>query len=463
MRKGDNKMSYYANEKNNKAGKIIVLAAIAAVIALLLAAIAAYGRANRPIETADQLVEHIEKTPVIEGAKTVSEALLSWKIPEFDPELLMTIEVCYEAYYYKDLPSVSELARDTAIFFANNYFESCNKEDLTEISYAMVYSYIGAIGDPYSSYRTAEEFEDYSGDLSGVFAGIGVHVEKNLSNGCIRIVRAIVDSPAAAAGVETGDLIIGVDGFSVAEIGYKRAIELIRGEIGTSVNITVMRGDEQLDFTITRATVVEQSVIYELLADNVALITITSFKANTAKQFNEAIDRAEADGARGIVFDLRSNPGGYVSAICNSLSYLVPNGTPIASFSNDKSASVATDGTAIEPTDHVLSLPSVVICNEYTASAGELFAAAMRDYANMELIKCTIVGHTTYKKGVMQSSLTFESGAALTLTTAYYNPPSGVNYDGVGVVPDVILPDTAEDGDFMSAALAELEKIIAAN
>ena len=114
-------MSHSVNEKNNRAGRIIVLAAIAAVIAVLLAAIAAYGRNNRPIETAEQLIEHIESTPVNEDAESVTEALLSWKLPEFDQTLLMTIEACYEVYYYKDLPAIGELAKDTAISFAKNF------------------------------------------------------------------------------------------------------------------------------------------------------------------------------------------------------------------------------------------------------------------------------------------------------------------------------------------------------
>ena len=456
-------MSYSATEKSGRAGRIIILAAIAAVIAILLAALASYGVTNRPIETAEDLIEHINKTPVNSEAGSVTEALSSWKLPEFDETLLLTIETCYELYYYKDLPGVAELAYDTAIAFANGYFEKCDASDVSEVTYAMIYSYIEALGDPYSHYRTAEEFEEYETDLSGVFAGIGVYVEKNIESGLIRVIRTISGSPAEAAGIKSGDLIIGVDGFLVSEVGYQTAVDLIKGEIGTSVTVTVSRGGEVIDFTMTRATVVEETVVYELLPDGIALISVTSFKATTAKQFAAAIDKAEADGVRGIVFDLRSNPGGYVSAICNSLSYLVPNGTPIASFSSDKSAVYASDGTDVEPTDHVLTIPSVVICNEYTASAGELFTAAMNDYADMGLIESVIVGRTTYKKGVMQSSLTFTDGAALTLTTAYYNPPSGQNFDGVGVVPDVILGESATDEEFMSAALSALAALLTTN
>ena len=456
---------YYERKSSSRAAGIIILAAIAAVIAILFAALTYYGTApeEEGIRNGEDLLAHIEATPVDDSVTTLCDALLTWELPGYYGNLLAAVEDCYVKYYYKDLPPASELATEAAKIFAINYYDDCDKDDIDEVTYALIDSYIAAIGDPYSYFRTAEEFEDYSTDLSGVFAGIGVYVEMNIDNGLIRVIRTIPGSPAEEAGIKGGDLIIGVDGFSVAEIGYQTALDLVKGVVGTSVTVTVSRGNETIDFTMQRATVVEQSVTYELTEDKIALITITSFKGNTAGQFAAAIDAAESDGAVGIIFDLRSNPGGYVFAICDSLSYLVPSGTPIASFSSDRVSEYAVHGTEIEPEDHVLSLPCVVICNEYTASAGELFTAAMRDYNEMGLIDCTLVGHTTYKKGIMQSSLTFSTGATLTLTTAYYNPPLGVNYDGIGVVPHVVLAPDAEEGLYLTTAQNELNKLLADN
>lgn len=436
---------------------IAAIAIISVITVLSLGTLFSCMSDYSPDMSAEEIKAYIEEHPVGERATSVEEVLRSWRLPAFERDLLLGVERCYKLYYYKDLPATAELAYDTAMYFIDNMYTKVDKNDATEVAYALIDSYIAVIGDPYSYYRTAEEFEDYSTDMSGQFAGIGVSVETSLSGGGIVVINTISGSPAEAAGVMPGDIIIKVNGTSVADVGYNTAVSQIKGEVGTSVNITVKRGDGELDFDITRALVTEQSVGYAILEGNIAVIQITSFKGNTAEQFCEAIDFVEKEGAVGIIFDLRYNPGGYLTAICDSLSYLVPNRTPLASFSSDKTAVVASDGTALEPTDHVLAIPSVVLCNRYTASAGELFTAAMRDFADMGLINALTVGETTYKKGVMQSTFTFQSGAALTLTTAYYNPPLGVNYDGIGVIPDIPLDEGA---DYMSAALDALSSLI---
>ena len=160
----------------------------------------------------------------------------------------------------------------------------------------------------------------------------------------------------------------------------------------------------------------------------------------------------KANGAVGIVYDLRSNPGGYLSSVVDILSYISPKGTTIASFSNDYA------DTMVDDDSHSLTLPSVVICNERTASAGELFTAAMRDFdEEFGYFDVTIVGTTTYGKGVMQSSFHLGDGSFLTLTVAYYNPPSGKNYDGEGITPDV---PVAEDVDPIISAYEEIFKLV---
>lgn len=440
---------------------VIIIVAILAVITVLTVGVL-YSCANSPENleplTKEELTAYINETPASKRASTVEEILIGWRMPSFTKNLLSGVERCYELYYYKELPQKNTLAYDTAMHFINEYFDTVDRSDPTAVAYALIDSYIAAIGDPYSYYRTADQFEDYEEDMSGEFAGIGVSVETSLSNGGILVINTITGSPAEKVGILPGDRIIKVGEKVVAEIGYDVAVSLIKGEVGTIVNITVLRDGEEMAFNIERALVTEQSVVYAMLENNVAYIRITSFKGNTAEQFKEAIDFIEAEGAEGIIFDLRNNPGGYLTAICNALSYLVPSGTPIASFSSDKAAISASHGTQMEPVDHVLTIPAVVICNRYTASAGELFTAAIRDFTEMGLINATTLGETTYKKGVMQSTLTFTNGAALTLTTAYYNPPLGVNYDGIGVVPDIPL---AEDADYVEAAFNKITEIIA--
>ena len=159
-----------------------------------------------------------------------------------------------------------------------------------------------------------------------------------------------------------------------------------------------------------------------------------------------------ANGAVGIVYDLRSNPGGLLVAVVNMLSYIAPDETTIVSFSNDY------DKPKKDSDPHSLSLPSVIICNENTASAGELFTSAMRDFAKeFGYFDVTVVGAKTYGKGVMQSSYPIGDGSYLTLTVAYYNPPSGVNYDGEGITPDV---EVSDDESRLNTAYEEILKLI---
>ena len=452
---GNNRNKYKTGERGR--ALIVAIAIFSVILVLALGTLYSCMSNYSPDMSVEEIKAYIEEHPGSSNATTVEEVLRSWPLPSFKRDLLLGVERCYALYYYKDLPASAELAYDTAMYFIDNLYTEVDKSDATAVAYALIDSYIYAIGDPYSYYRTAEEFKEYETDMSGQFAGIGVSVETSLSNGGILVINTISDSPAETAGILPGDLIIKVNGSLVADIGYDAAVSQIKGEIGTSVTVTVKRGDTEFDLDIVRALVTEQSVGYTMLEGNVAYIRITSFKGNTAEQFCEAIDLAESDGAVGIIFDLCNNPGGYLTAICDSLSYLVPNGTPLASFSSDKTPVSASDGTDLEPTDHVITVPCAVLCNRYTASAGELFTAALRDFNEMGLIRAVTVGETTYKKGVMQSSFTFQSGAALTLTTAYYNPPLGVNYDGVGVIPDV-QPD--EGADIIAEALNALEALI---
>ena len=158
------------------------------------------------------------------------------------------------------------------------------------------------------------------------------------------------------------------------------------------------------------------------------------------------------------VVNLRSNPGGLLSSVITTISCIVPTGTRLVSFSNGPSPVYATHGgTSPEDIDRVYTLPTVILINRSTASAGELFTAAMRDFADDGRFELTIIGETSYGKGVMQSGISFTDGSALTLTTALYYSPSGINYDGVGISPDIAL---AEDDDPIVSALAEMANLL---
>ena len=160
------------------------------------------------------------------------------------------------------------------------------------------------------------------------------------------------------------------------------------------------------------------------------------------------------NGAVAIVYDLRSNPGGYLSAVVKMLYRIAPKGTTVVSFSNDYAPEYK------DKTEASLSLPTVVICNESTASAGELFTAAIRDFETLGFFDVTIVGQKTYGKGVMQSTYSFTDSSSITLTVAYYNPPSGENYDGVGITPDVTVENNSELDSQLDNAYIEINKLI---
>jgi carboxyl-terminal processing protease len=291
--------------------------------------------------------------------------------------------------------------------------------------------------------------------MSGSFVGIGITVQYNERDGIMLVMSVMEESAAEEAGLLAGDKIVAIDGKSLSELGYEGAVSAIRGEIGTDVTVSVERGTERLDLTATRRQITEKTVTYSIDEKKIGYIKLTGFKSNTAEQFRDAIDTVEESGCVGIVFDLRNNPGGYLNAVVDVIDYLVPDGTRIASY-NDR------DGESVFTADdgHEINLPIAVIFNQATASAGELFSAAMRDYGEMGILDTVSVGVTTYAKGVMQSTVSFMDGSTLTLTIAYYNPPSDVNYDGVGVIPDIEVTDSETWDAQLEAAYSAINQKI---
>jgi carboxyl-terminal processing protease len=301
-------------------------------------------------------------------------------------------------------------------------------------------------------------------DMSGKFGGIGVMVEYNDLDESIMVSTVYPDSPAEKAGIKVGDYIHAVDGKTVEELGYLNAVNYVRGEIGTSVEITVLRGEELVTVTAIRGEVEELNVVYEIDDEKqIGYVQIVSFKENTFPQFKEAIDSLESAGVKGIIFDLRNNPGGYVDSVLSVISYLIPNDVPVMSYQykgRDKIELKSKD----QGEDHVVNLPFVVICNQYTASAGEIFTAAIRDYRNDKMLEAKIVGVNTYGKGIMQSSYYYPMDkSTVTFTVAYYNPPCKINYHGTGVTPDVIVEIENNTDTQYEAAVKELQNLISDN
>ena len=399
-----------------------------------------------------------------EGHDRVSEYLRDWGMPLFDKIKFEYFEVCFIQLYNLEggMPETLDHAVKTAELFLESYYSAIDCEDKTAVTDGLISCYVYALGDPYSIYRPPTETENYATDMSGKFGGIGVMVEYNDADESIMINTVYPGSPAEGAGVKVGDYIYAVDGKTVSELGYTNAVNYVRGEIGTTVELTLLRGDEYVTLSMKRAEVEEINVDFSFDEETkIGYVQIVSFKENTFNQFKSAIDELEDLGVEGIIFDLRNNPGGYVNSVCDVISYLISTGNTIMSYQYKNRDPVylrsTDDGKKF---DHTVDLPMVVLCNQYTASAGEIFTAAIRDYRNDGMLNATIVGTQTYKKGIMQNTYYYLDDSSVTLTVAYYNPPCGENYHGIGVTPDVIIENSESEDLQLDAAYAEIFKLL---
>ena len=290
----------------------------------------------------------------------------------------------------------------------------------------MLDGYMYALGDKYSVYHTAEEMQELTNESNGDLVGIGVRVMMDDETGGIRILNVMHDSPALEAGLQVGDVIVKVGDLEVTADTYNTAVNDVAGEAGTELTVTILRNGETFERTLTRRLVRSEAVFLEMQDNHTALIRIYEFTGNAADDFIAAMEEAQKAGATGYVFDVRNNPGGDLGVIVRILDYLLPEG-PIVRII-DASGEVVHTYTSDESE---IQAPMVVLINENTASAAELFTSALLDYD-----KCVTVGQTTYGKGVMQNIITLPDGSGIRLTTHYYNPPYSDNYNRVGIPAD---------------------------
>ncbi len=291
---------------------------------------------------------------------------------------------------------------------------------------------VSALDDKYSAYMTPDEYEQNLIDAKGSITGIGMTVNKG-DNNEIKIVEIAEKGPAEKAGLKINDIIIEVDGKNVNEMEYSDAVNLVRGKAGTEVNIAVKRGDEEISFKMKREEITTETVTSRMLENNIAYIKITGFKENTSHQFNIELKKCLENNASAIIFDVRNNGGGLVSACSDCLDPLLPEGDIAIAEFKDGSTEVICKSDKIE-----LDLPMAVLVNEYSASAAELFAAALRDFG-----KAVLVGQNTFGKGIMQNTYNLDNGGGLKLTVAKYRTVNSECYHGVGLKPDyeTALPD----------------------
>ncbi|HIT08068.1 MAG TPA: S41 family peptidase [Candidatus Merdivicinus faecavium] len=318
------------------------------------------------------------------------------------------------ANVYEKLAEIDQIVR-------NNALEDIDEDALMN---AIADGYMAGLNDDYAYYMDQDEYQNYQMDNAGELIGIGITVSLDES-GYILVNDVTPDSPAAVAGIQAGDLIVRIDDTDVLSVGYNEATAMVRGEEGTRVNITVRRNQEELTLEAVRTKITTTSVSYRMIGEN-GYIKITGFDATTPDDFKAAVSDLQSQGATGLIFDVRNNPGGLLDGVAKVLDFLLPEGD-IVSVTDSK----GNTEVLYESDENSVDMPMVVLVDGNTASAAELFSAALRDYNKAEL-----VGVNTFGKGIMQTAYSLSDGSAINLTTHYYNPPSGVNFHGVGLKPD---------------------------
>ncbi len=306
----------------------------------------------------------------------------------------------------------------------DKYLRDFNMED---VQYAGLKAMVASLGDPYSVYYTPEEFKSFQQNSSGEYYGVGMGIGIDDVTGLAVVSYFLDGSAAKEAGIEVGDLIVSVNGEDVT----KNTLQEIRvkciGEDGTPITIGVKRGEDVLEFTMERKSVELDMAAYKMLDDGIGYMQLKQFSGNCEALFNEGMDYFSEQGAKGIIFDLRNNPGGYLSTVVGMLDRLLPEGTIV--YTEDKYGNRDTKTSDANST----KIPMVLLVNQNTASASEIFAGAIQDYDWGK-----VVGTRTYGKGVVQIVVPIEStGGGLKITSSEYFTPKGRSIDGNGVYPDV--------------------------
>ena len=348
-----------------------------------------------------------------------------------------TIAALYSALP-KELQNIEMLEKLAYIdiYYRANYVGEINEDELI---YGIANGYIAGVGDQFGGYYTADEFKAIMNDTAGNTVGIGVYVTSDGNMEAIRISYVMKDSPANQAGLLPGDVVTHVGGKSVLELGYYSAIELIKGEEGTDVTLTYARKGQSYTVTLKRAKVEVESVIYtkhETEADT-GVVRIIEFNDATTEQFINAVKKAVGtDGCKKIVFDLRNNSGGTLGSVVAMLDFLLPAGELVTvRYADGTTTTHYSDDDGEELTKlYGGDIEMAVLVNGYTASAAELFTCALKDYGVAK-----IVGEKTFGKGCGQNVIPLKDGAGLIFTTFLYDPPVSENYNGIGIVPDVVV------------------------
>lgn len=340
---------------------------------------------------------------------------------------------------------LTQMQRVIDAYYKNEYSE----EDLVEGLYA---GYMSGLGDPYSVYYTKEEFGEMLESSSGIYYGVGAYLNQDAETGMVRILRPIKGTPAEEAGIKSGDLIVEVDGEDVSKEDTTLVSSKIRGPEGTEVEIKMKREGESelLTFHLVRTEIETPTIEYEMKEDHIGYLSILEFDDITLPQFEEAINALTAEGMESLILDLRGNPGGNLDTVVKIADLLLPKGLVV--YTEDKNGA-RTEFTS--DASQVVEMPLVVLIDGNSASAAEILAGSIKDYKIG-----TLLGTTTYGKGVVQQVIPLGDGTGVKVTISKYFTPNGNDIDGIGIEPDVELEFDMDAYEQDETADNQLDKAI---
>ncbi len=298
---------------------------------------------------------------------------------------------------------------------------------------------VAALGDPYTQYFDPQDGEIFQQDVQGNFGGVGIEI--GLRKNILAIIAPLKGSPADRAGLRSQDLIVAINGASTENEEVDQAVSKIRGEIGSTVKLTIMREgwEKPKDFTITREKISLPTLSYELKEKNIGYVQIYSFNGNVNELFYNAMVQAQKDGVEGIVLDLRNNPGGYLDVAVDIAGWFLKKKSLVVS---EESRQGIGNQYRTQGNEALVNVPVVVLINKGSASASEILAGALRDQR-----KAPLIGETSFGKGTIQQIKNLSDGSSIKITIAHWVMPSGKIIDHEGIEPDILVPVTETDNE----------------
>ncbi|MBR5566402.1 MAG: S41 family peptidase [Roseburia sp.] len=319
---------------------------------------------------------------------------------------------------------INELSAYTKVY----YYNDVNQDEMRDSMYEGL---IKGLGDPYSVYYSEEDYTELQLSTTGQYYGIGAGLSQNLDTMVVTVTKVYEGTPSEEAGLKKDDIIISVEDIDATSMEVSELVKHIRGEEGTTVHLEIYRPatEEYLSFDVMRADITLPSVEYEMLENGIGYVLIDGFETETANQFEAAIDDLTTQGMQAVIFDVRYNPGGMVGSVVDILDKILPEGLVV--YREDKHGN-RQDYTS-DNTEY-MDIPIAVLINGDSASASEIFAGAIKDYEYG-----TLIGTTTFGKGIVQTIFPLQDGDAIKLTTDRYFTPNGNYIHEVGIEPDIEL------------------------